>query len=128
MTVNERVREVRKAQGLSLEAFGKRLNVTKPSIYKVETGENNLSERMLQDICREFSVNEVWLRTGQGEMFVAKYFEAEVAEFAKQIINYGSDSFQARFIHALSKLDESEWDVLIKIAEEMQAKKEKEES
>ena len=56
----ERVKEVRKAQNMTLEEFGKRLNVTKVTMSNIERGHRGLTERMLKDICREF--NE--MRTG----------------------------------------------------------------
>lgn len=62
----ERVKEVRKAQNMTLEEFGKRLNVTKVTMSNIERGHRGLTERMLKDICREFNVNEDWLRTGAG--------------------------------------------------------------
>lgn len=66
MTQGERVKSVRKAKGLTLEEFGKHLGVTKVTMSNIERGHRNLTERMLNDICREFGVNEVWLRTGEG--------------------------------------------------------------
>lgn len=68
--MNERVKELRKALGLTMEKFGDRLGVHKTAIQKIENGTNNLTDQMLKLICREFSVNEDWLRTGSGEMFV----------------------------------------------------------
>lgn len=69
MTQGERVRIVRKDLSLTLENFGKKLCVGKTAIYKIEKGENSLTDRMLESICREFNVNENWLRFGKGEMF-----------------------------------------------------------
>lgn len=68
--MNERVKELRKALNLTMEKFGDRLGVKKTAISRIESGINNLTDQMLKLICREFSVNEDWLRTGSGEMFV----------------------------------------------------------
>lgn len=70
MTQGERVKEVRKSLGLTLEKFGARLGVTKTAISKIEKGERNLTELMTKSICREFNVDYGWLTTGSGEMFV----------------------------------------------------------
>lgn len=67
--MNERVKKVRQALGLTQEQFSQRLGVKRPAISQVEKGFNNLSEQMLLAICREYGVNENWLRTGEGEMF-----------------------------------------------------------
>ena len=66
MTQGERVKSVRDEKHMTLEEFGKRLNVTKVTMSNIERGHRGLTERMLKDICREFSVNEDWLRTGAG--------------------------------------------------------------
>ena len=105
--------------------FGKILDVGGNYIYMLESGTKPVSDRIVKDICREFDVNEMWLRTGKGEMFVQKSMEEEIAAFAKQVINYGSESFRARFISALSKLDEKGWAVLEKLAADMSAENKK---
>ena len=68
---NERVQEVRKRLGMTLEKFGQRLGVTKVAISNIEKGHRNVTEQMRKSICREYNVNELWLMSGQGEMFVA---------------------------------------------------------
>lgn len=70
MTQNERVKEVRKALGLTLEKFGERIGVTRGSMSNIENGNRNLTEQMTKSICREFSVDYIWLTTGEGEMFI----------------------------------------------------------
>ena len=70
MTQGERIKEVRKSLGLTLEKFGNKLGVGKTAISKIEKGENNLTEQMTKSICREFSVDYIWLTTGEAEMFV----------------------------------------------------------
>ena len=70
MTQNERVKEVRKALGLTLEKFGERIGVTRGSMSNIENGNRNLTEQMTNSICREFSVDYIWLTTGEGEMFI----------------------------------------------------------
>ncbi len=70
MTQGERVKELRKELGLTLEKFGERIGVQKASISKIENGTNGLSELMVKSICREFNVDYLWLTTGEGEMFI----------------------------------------------------------
>ena len=70
MTQNERVKEVRKTLGLTLEKFGDRLGIKKAAVSKIEKGENSLTDANIKAICREFSVDYMWLKTGEGEMFV----------------------------------------------------------
>nr|DAM76767.1 MAG TPA: helix-turn-helix domain protein [Caudoviricetes sp.] len=70
MTQGERVKEVRKSLGLTLDKFGEKLGVQKSAISKIEKGENNLTDANVKAICREFNVDYIWLTTGEGEMFV----------------------------------------------------------
>lgn len=70
MTQNERVKEIRKTLGLTLEKFGERIGVTRGSMSNIENGNRNLTEHMTKSICREFSVDYMWLTTGEGEMFI----------------------------------------------------------
>lgn len=70
MTQNERVKEVRKTLGLTLEKFGDRLGIKKAAVSKIEKGENSLTDANIKAICREFSVDYMWLTTGEGEMFI----------------------------------------------------------
>ena len=70
MSENTRVREIRKTISLTLEQFGNRIGVRNSAISKIERGENALTPMARKLICREFGVNEYWLETGEGEMFV----------------------------------------------------------
>lgn len=67
--MNNRLKQLRNELGLTLEKFGEHLGVTKTTISRLEKGERNVTEQMFVSICREFNVNELWLRTGKGEMF-----------------------------------------------------------
>lgn len=69
MTNGERVNEVRKSLGLTLEKFGEKLGVTKTTISRIEKGVNNLTDQMAISICREYNVNYDYLVYGEGEMF-----------------------------------------------------------
>lgn len=69
MTNGERVNEVRKSLGLTLEKFGEKLGVTKTTISRIEKGVNNLTDQMAKSICREYNVNYDYLMYGEGEMF-----------------------------------------------------------
>lgn len=68
MTQGERVKAIRKELNMTLEQFGEKLGVTKTAISYVENNKRNLTEQMLLSICREFGVNEIWLRTGEGDV------------------------------------------------------------
>lgn len=67
--MNERIKELRKALGLTLEEFGAKIGMGKSSVSKIEKGLNGTTDQTIRSICREFKVSEDWLRTGEGDMF-----------------------------------------------------------
>lgn len=69
MTQGERVKEVRKALGLTLDKFGEKVGVKKQTVSRIENGINNVTDQMVLSICREFNVNYDFLMNGEGEMF-----------------------------------------------------------
>lgn len=70
MTQGERIREVRKALGLTLEKFGEKIGMKKNSVSQLENGKNSVTEQVVKAICREYNVDYMWLTTGDGEMFI----------------------------------------------------------
>ena len=70
MTQNERIKEVRKSLGLTLEKFGERIGLKKSAVSLIENGKNSVTDANAKAICREFSVDYMWLTTGEGEMFI----------------------------------------------------------
>ena len=67
MTIGERLNFLREEKlNVSQEEFGKKIGVSRFSISNYESGKRNLTDRVISDICREFDVNEVWLRNGDG--------------------------------------------------------------
>lgn len=67
MGIGERIKYLRSKLNLSQEDFGKQINLTKFAISNYENGRTGIPDRVIADICREYSVNELWLRTGQGD-------------------------------------------------------------
>lgn len=69
--LNNRIKSIRKALGLSQKDFGKKIGISDTAVSKLENGERNPSEQTLKSICREFNVDYFWLTEGKGEMFTA---------------------------------------------------------
>lgn len=122
MTCGERIKELRKSLGLTLEKFGEPLGVGKTAISNIENDNRNMSEQMVKSICREYNVNEEWLRNGTGEMFIPLTRNQIITDFAGDIIKE-EDTFKKRLIEALAKLNEDEWAVLEKLAQELTKEK-----
>lgn len=123
MTQGERVREIRKAKGLTLDKFGDKVGVTKQTVSRIENGINNLTDQMFLSICREFNVNEQWLRTGEGDMFIEQTRDEEIEQFIGDLLRDEDDSFKKRLISGLAALDDNGWKVLEDFLNSVQEKR-----
>lgn len=114
--LNTRVKLLRAKLNLSQEAFGKRLGVTGASISKIEGGQRNLTEQMVLLICKEFNINEAWLKHGEGEMSKT-LLPSELRALSK---SYDLDDLDARIITEYLLLDPSQRkvikDYIVKVA------------
>ena len=113
-TINERVKQIRTSLPgkLSMEAFGKRLGVTKTAISLVESGKNALSDQMRLAICREFDVDEVWLRTGQGEMFRQRTRADDIAAYMGKAFGGRITPMEEALIAVLARTTPEQWEVI----------------
>ena len=123
--MNERVKELRTALGLSAEKFGGKIGVTRSAISKMELGVCNISEQSIISICREFNVNEEWLRNGTGEMFNTLSQDEELAYIVGQALPQADDFVKSTFI-ALGRLSQEftaeEWQVVKKFVDALAGK------
>lgn len=106
-SINDRIAECVKASGLTKTAFAERINVSQSFISNLCLNKKVPSDRTISDICREFNVSEVWLRTGEGTMFVPLDEDAELIEIFAQI-GQSEDELIKRIIKGYWKLDEKE--------------------
>lgn len=117
--MHERIKQIRKALNLTQEEFGKRIGYTRGAVTNIELQKVEPKPLMLDLICREFNVNEQWLRTGEGEMFVQHSRDEEIARFFGEVLKDEKSDFRRRLIHALSKLSVDEWDMIERRAREL---------
>lgn len=120
--MNERIKNLRKSLNMTQEEFSKRIGLSRNFIAQVEIGTKTPSERTISDICREFEVNDEWLRTGEGEMFIQKSKEEQLGEMLAEITKADDESFKKRLIVALANLDENGWDSLEKLIDSISKK------
>ena len=119
--MNQRIRAVRMKLGLTQADFGERLRVTGAAISRMESGVRLPSDQVIMNICEKFDVNERWLRTGEGEMFLAKPREQELADFFASVLSVDPPDTRACLIHALSKLSVPQWEALTDVINTMVA-------
>lgn len=127
-TISTRIMQVVEANGGNKSEFARKLNVTPAYISKLcKNADSVPSDRTISDICHEFNVNERWLRTGEGEMFVKLSRSQEISAFMGDILS-GEPDFRARLITALSRLTPEQWKQLEGIADTLIAEMQKKET
>ena len=119
MEIKDRIKELRKAKGLTQFEFADRLKVSRNNIAGYETGRTEPSGSAISLICRTFSVSETWLRTGKGEMFSDTAREEEIAAFMGDVLAAESEDFRKRFVSMLSSLSVDEWRLIEEKAKEL---------
>ncbi len=106
--MNERIKQLRKELGLTLEKFGEKIGVSRSAMGNIENGVRGVTDQMFKSICREFNVREEWLRTGEGEMFVQMSYDSEIISFI-QSVQKDDNSFKKKFLKMLASLDDADW-------------------
>mgnify|MGYP000010883768 FL=1 len=110
--MNKRVRELREALGKSQEEFARSLDLSRNFINQIENGKKNLSARSIKSLCVLYDVNETWLRTGTGDMFIEKTLNERISEMMAEIQLSDDKSFKYRLVAALSEFTDEDWDDL----------------
>ncbi|MEE0290473.1 MAG: helix-turn-helix transcriptional regulator [Lachnospiraceae bacterium] len=123
--MNERIKEVRKSLGLTQQEFADRIGVKRNTVATYEGGRNIPIDSVVSLICKEFNVNEEWLRTGEGEMFQDLSQGELAAKVVGEALANDNEFIQSVFI-SLGKLTPTEWKVVEKfitsVEEEMKKK------
>ena len=101
--MNQRLKELRKYLGLTQEAFAARIGVKRSTIGNYELNRNEPVDSVVSLVCREFHVNEVWLRTGEGEMFL----ENDDSFFTSLALEYGLNDEERTAVEIFTKLPPS---------------------
>lgn len=129
MTINERIALVVSSCCKTKSEFASRIKVSGAFVTQLCSGSSNPSDRTITDICREFNVNELWLRQGVGEMFQARSREEELDALITQLWrdDPSSESFKSRFIAAALRIGPDGWAAVEKFCRELVAENEKEE-
>lgn len=104
--MKERFAQIRKAEGLSQEKFGNKLNMSRTGIASIESGQSAITDRTIADICRVFNINEEWLRIGEGPMHRPPMTaDNELAASIGELIN-SNDEFTKNFLLGYLKLSD----------------------
>ena len=116
--MKDRISLVIKSEGITKTEFAKRLNVSQAFVSQMCSGAAKPSDRTISDICREFAVNEDWLRAGIGEMREAITPEEEIAELVARAV-HGSSDFRRAVIRMICTRTDAELEVLDKMLQDL---------
>lgn len=111
--MNERIKNLRKAFDLSQSAFGDRLGVKQNTVATWEAGTRTPSDALITSICREFGVDEVWLRHGEGEMFRPRSRKDAISAYMGQLLGNQRSEFEEDIIEFMANTRPEFWDMLI---------------
>lgn len=117
----ERIKELRKHLNLTQQRFADAIGLKRNSVAQIESGDRSPSNSVINNICKTFDVNEVWLRTGEGEMFLPRSRHDEIAGFMRDLTYLEDGDFKVRLISVLSRLDEDGWKLLESMAQQLRA-------
>ena len=105
--MHERIRQLRKHLGLTLDQFGDRIGLKKSVLSRMENGYSSPQEQTLRLICREFNVSYPWLKEGVGPMF-----PPQDPDDAVNRLMLGQDEFPKHVLRALAAMPPEGWDAL----------------
>lgn len=120
--LNKRIGDLIDKLNIKKTVFAERINVSQAFVSQLCSGSKQPSDRTILDICREFNVNETWLRTGEGDMFKPLTRSETIAKFAGELMKDEEDSFRRRLIELLSELNEDEWVLIENLAKKLAKK------
>ncbi len=110
--MKNRIKFVRESLGLTLEAFGSRIGVTRSAISNIENGRREPTNQLVASICREFHVSEEWIRTGSGDPFPPKSRAQEIADYANAMLEDSPMSARSIIISYIMSLDVEDWEAI----------------
>ena len=132
--LKDRIRLIRKHFGLTQGEFAQKLGTVQNTITGYETGRRTPSGSAQELICTKFGVNELWLKTGEGDMLKEIPEEDEIASIVSDLLeNNGQTEFYdliLSIMRAYKKLDKKYQDTLneliMKCFQEMSERKKEE--
>lgn len=117
--MKDRIKALRKALSLNQTDFGSKIGVKQSAVAAYESGSRTPLDSVIVSICREFGVNERWLRTGEGEMLMHLSREEEIMRFAATVVRDPSSEFQRRFVSVLARLTPEQWQLMEEMARKL---------
>ena len=116
--MHERIKELRKYLGLTQAEFGEKIAMRQTGVAWLESGDRKITDRVITTICAVFGVDEIWLRTGEGEMFQTPTRDEQITDFVgKTLFGDDDNDFTKQLLSILAALDDNGWKTLKAAAE-----------
>lgn len=115
--INKRIADAIATKGIKKSEVARQIKVSPAFISQLCSGAALPSERTIIDIARVCGVNEIWLRTGEGEMFQAMTENEELSAYAGDVLAAAPDDIRKRFLAAQAKWTPDMWAVFAKIVD-----------
>ena len=118
--MNERIKQIRSYYDMNMRDFSSKLGLSSGAICMIENGERQVTRRVAQSVIMAFpEINEVWFRTGEGEMLKPKTRESEIADIVDQMLDADPDDLRLRITKVLYGLNAEQLETLANIGRDM---------
>ncbi len=124
--INSRICRLITELSMTKTSFAKALNLSQPFVSQICTGYSQPSERTILDICREFNVNEQWLRSGEGDMFLRLSRNDEIAAYVARVMKDENAYYQQKMLLFFSRLSPEMLKKLEEVAKDILSEQKKE--
>lgn len=104
--MHDRIKLLRQSLKMTQQEFADKLHIKRGAIANYEVGRNVPADSVIALICKEFDVSEIWLRTGEGAMFIARSPDEEIAAYVAKTLKGNNDFKKAVLSLLLSRTDE----------------------
>ena len=111
LSISERLKLIRNSFCLSQDEFGNKIGIKGASVSLLENGHRNATNQVILSVCREFGINEEWLRYGKGEMLVFSDSD-DIKKLIIEYVNSTNDTYVLNLFATMSKFSQTEWDIL----------------
>ena len=123
--MKDRIKLIRKNRKETQTEFGALFGVSLSAVQKWESGENVPASSVITLMASKTGVNEFWLRNGKGDMYASQTRAEELDEFVDSVLQDRPDSFRSALVDTLLHFQPEEWELLEKIFDSIQEKREK---
>lgn len=115
--IGDRVKQLRLHFDLTQLEFGNKINLSQNYVWMIETNKRMPSPRTISDICREFGVNELWLRHGDegGPMFKELSRKDAIAAYMGKLLSGERSELEEKLIDFMAATDVEQWDKLLEL-------------